>query len=51
VDIRKKKKLRIPMIQLTNHKILKKKGEQSVDTSILYGRGENNHWWLRKVGI
>jgi hypothetical protein len=32
-------KLRIPKIQLTNHIKLKKKEDQSVDTSILFRRG------------
>ena len=33
------KKLRIPTIQLTDHMKLKKKEGQSVDTSVLLGRG------------
>jgi hypothetical protein len=32
-------KVRIPMIQFTKHMKLKKKGDQSVDTSILLRRG------------
>jgi len=35
-------KLEIPKIQFTDHMKLKKKGDQSMDASVIFGRGEQN---------
>jgi hypothetical protein len=37
-------KLRIPKIQFTNHMKLKKKEDQSVDTSIFFRRRSKHPW-------